>query len=595
VAGQMHDAPFRLPPLLLSHCELSNTLIPIPIPPSAQRLTQHYNHALLVQVLRLIGSSSVLGDPTALVESVSTGLSNLFFEPTRALAKGHILTFAKDLAFGGVSFVGHSIYGVTNTAVSVSSSVGGGLASLAGDPAYQKQRAKAMLVREPSDALQGVALGAITLGKGIAEGVGGVIQAPVLGAAAGGVSGFVGGVGLGLLGLVFKPATGAVDAISQITRGVRNTTRLLEPTSTPLPVPSIPAPHHQHPLDGKPSRGKRLPRTREIRRTRRQAFAFEIQWAEAPGQWTVHANGPVHKWDCHVSTSKLSSQRPPQHFRYRRYSRYVVQHHGRYVALRLLTHEDEGDQEMYLSVGKNGRIGVKKVSGGASSVGLSQPRSTEVSSCELFRIRPASSRVGMSNLCYIETHDGLLVSVPWMAWGDLRAIPRLESRQAGRGFSLFRLKAVGEKGACFSLISTSLGSRLCLRDIKQPSGSDSDYNNWTFNSNPPNKSSQKGVVGFRLCKGSPEGMNIIRAVGAFRLNHNGLAQCIATPWSQDDSGTQAYMYELGVGHSLDGTAGFLLFKATKKGTRARVTNANYGVFIIDYLDISQKPYGKSFR
>ena len=69
--------------------------------------------------------------------------------------------------------------------------------------------------------VQGVESGMGKLLRGVAEGVIGVVRAPVRGAEKRGVEGFAKGVGKGLLGLVVKPVIGLSDAATDVMVGVK--------------------------------------------------------------------------------------------------------------------------------------------------------------------------------------------------------------------------------------------------------------------------------------------------------------------------------------------------------------------------------------
>lgn len=68
-------------------------------------------------------------------------------------------------------------------------------------------------------AVEGVAVGLERLKDGVVDGISGIVKDPLTGAQNEGVSGFVKGVGKGLLGAVTKPVIGVVDVGSSILRG----------------------------------------------------------------------------------------------------------------------------------------------------------------------------------------------------------------------------------------------------------------------------------------------------------------------------------------------------------------------------------------
>eukprot|EP00466_Bigelowiella_natans_P010647 jgi/Bigna1/73670/fgenesh1_pg.25_\ len=209
----------------------------------SQMLFEHYVSTMaIIQMLRLVGSAGVLGAPVTLVDSLGNGLHDLIVAPLEDLKRGHIGHFGTGVARGGISLISNSIYGVANTARMLSAAAGGGLARCTLDEKFARQRAMGLENEKPSHALSGISAGVKALGRGVVGGVSGVVVDPVIGARRDGVGGFLGGIGKGMLGLVFKPATGAMDALTQVTEGVRNTTLLLEHKAKPIAIspPSSP-------------------------------------------------------------------------------------------------------------------------------------------------------------------------------------------------------------------------------------------------------------------------------------------------------------------------------------------------------------------
>jgi hypothetical protein len=70
--------------------------------------------------------------------------------------------------------------------------------------------------------------GGVLLGKGVIDGVAGVVRSPLEGARQDGAAGFVRGLGLGVVGLIVKPVTGVLDAASSVTAGIKNTTTFFD-------------------------------------------------------------------------------------------------------------------------------------------------------------------------------------------------------------------------------------------------------------------------------------------------------------------------------------------------------------------------------
>lgn len=83
----------------------------------------------------------------------------------------------------------------------------------------------------PAHAGEGLYMGVQGLGKGLFDGVTGLVTQPVKGAQEEGALGFAKGVGKGLVGVVLKPTVGVVDLATKTTEGIRNTTTYFDEKS----------------------------------------------------------------------------------------------------------------------------------------------------------------------------------------------------------------------------------------------------------------------------------------------------------------------------------------------------------------------------
>lgn len=167
--------------------------------------------------LQGILSLECLGNPENLFSSVGSGFHSLFVEPSKAALKGPE-EFGKSLGTGAVDFGAKTVGGVVGFASSVTSSAGRILTTLAADDKYSKQRSENL--KNTKGLGDGIAKGATQFGRGLFEGVTGLVTQPIQGAKKGGIVGGLKGVGKGLTGLVFKPAAGAIDLVSSTMAGV---------------------------------------------------------------------------------------------------------------------------------------------------------------------------------------------------------------------------------------------------------------------------------------------------------------------------------------------------------------------------------------
>ena len=121
----------------------------------------------------------------------------------------------------------HYVEQLTSSFVSILHLIGGsvsrGVASLAMDADYLRDRQVARRTERISHVGNGLWYGTKRLGVGILQGVTGVFTQPVKGAMRGGASGFVKGVGRGLVGAAVKPVVGVTDFLSSTTAGATAT------------------------------------------------------------------------------------------------------------------------------------------------------------------------------------------------------------------------------------------------------------------------------------------------------------------------------------------------------------------------------------
>jgi hypothetical protein len=95
------------------------------------------------------------------------------------------------------------------------------------DKDYQAQRA-ANRQQKARHAGDGILLGTRDFGKGLFQGITGVVTQPIKGAKEEGFVGALKGAGRGLVGVVVKPTVGVVDLVSRTTEGIANTASYIE-------------------------------------------------------------------------------------------------------------------------------------------------------------------------------------------------------------------------------------------------------------------------------------------------------------------------------------------------------------------------------
>lgn len=220
--GNVNDAPIRLNALLLE-----NTRVTMPV--LTQLFSNHYSQEVLYQVHKIIGSADFLGNPVGLFNSISSGVTDAFYEPYQGLItadKPEDLGIG--IAKGATSFVKNAVYGFSDSFSKVTGSFGKGLAAATLDKQFQDRRRITRARNRPKHALFGVTAGANSFFTSVASGLGGVARKPLEGAEQEGAAGFFKGVGKGFIGLATKPAVGVLDFASNVSEGIRNTTTVFD-------------------------------------------------------------------------------------------------------------------------------------------------------------------------------------------------------------------------------------------------------------------------------------------------------------------------------------------------------------------------------
>ncbi len=128
------------------------------------------------------------------------------------------------VARGTGSLARHTVGGIVDSASLLTETFSKNMAVLTLDRKYAQRRDRFKVMPGTNTTfVGGVESGVGKLLRGVAEGVIGVVRAPMNGAKKRGVEGFAKGVGKGLLGLVVKPVIGISDAATDLMVGVKGT------------------------------------------------------------------------------------------------------------------------------------------------------------------------------------------------------------------------------------------------------------------------------------------------------------------------------------------------------------------------------------
>ena len=219
VAGSIDGVPLRMNQKLFKNFSCSQSSL-------VSDLTQHYTRQGLMEVYKVLGSFEFLGNPVGLISDIKEGLTDFFVEPMNG-AISSPEDFGKGVAKGTGSLLTKLTRGVFGAASKTLNSVSKGVAALSFDDEFVASRQASSGSGQPKHALYGVAQGAKSLGTGIFKGITGVVLDPLKGAQRDGLTGFVKGIGTGIVGVATKPISGAVDFASSTLSGIGNTAGFL--------------------------------------------------------------------------------------------------------------------------------------------------------------------------------------------------------------------------------------------------------------------------------------------------------------------------------------------------------------------------------
>lgn len=87
--GNVNAAPINYRALFLENVRLS-------IPSLQERVILHYQEQTVAQIYRVLGSADFLGNPVGLFNNISSGFSDIFYEPYH----GMVMHGNMDIGFG---------------------------------------------------------------------------------------------------------------------------------------------------------------------------------------------------------------------------------------------------------------------------------------------------------------------------------------------------------------------------------------------------------------------------------------------------------------------------------------------------------------
>ena len=185
-------------------------------------IIEEYKHKGTKQILKIIGSSDLIGNPVKLLEGIGTGFYELVNEPRKGFVQGP-LQFGKGIAKGLGKFLSGIIGGTFGVVESITGTLYSATQSLMG-------REHENFVDEeegPNNIASGAIQGLYGGFKELANGITGVVMHPINETKKNGVKGFFKGVGKGFIGLVISPFAALLKIANSFVTGTKNTINLV--------------------------------------------------------------------------------------------------------------------------------------------------------------------------------------------------------------------------------------------------------------------------------------------------------------------------------------------------------------------------------
>lgn len=174
-------------------------------------IKSHYKQELKWQAASILGSVDFLGNPLGFANDLTEGVSSL-------LKEGNVKSLVKNVT-----------HGISNSTAKLTETLSDGLGRVVLDEQYTETRQKILEVSSSSagNSTTGdhLVAGLKGFGYGLLGGVTSIVKQTYSGAQSDGVSGFLSGLGKGIVGTVTKPVIGVLDLASETANAVRETSR----------------------------------------------------------------------------------------------------------------------------------------------------------------------------------------------------------------------------------------------------------------------------------------------------------------------------------------------------------------------------------
>ncbi|CAG9819390.1 unnamed protein product [Phaedon cochleariae] len=200
-------------------------------------LTMHYLSGAIFGAGWVVSSLELLGSPGGLARAMGTGLRDFVSLPYRGLVVGP-MAFLWGITQGSASLMKHVTAGTLQSVTKLASSVARNLDRLSLDGEHLR-RTEEQRRQRPQGLAQGFMQGLTGLGISLLGAVGGIAHHPLQSMMVDGASprSLVTGVGLGLVGMITKPLSGAAELVALTGEGLlqgAGWNSLPQPRSPPL-------------------------------------------------------------------------------------------------------------------------------------------------------------------------------------------------------------------------------------------------------------------------------------------------------------------------------------------------------------------------
>ncbi|XP_076295219.1 vacuolar protein sorting 13B isoform X2 [Lasioglossum baleicum] len=183
-------------------------------------LTMHYLSGAIFGAGWMVGSLEILGSPGSLAQALGSGLRDFISLPFQGLLQGP-WGFIVGITHGSASLMRHVTAGTLNSVTKLASSVARNLDRLTLDEEHLQRQEESRRMR-PQGMAQGLYQGLTGLGMSVLGAVAGLAHHPLQQVLSGEITtkSLVTGVGLGLVGVVTKPLSGAAELVALTGQGL---------------------------------------------------------------------------------------------------------------------------------------------------------------------------------------------------------------------------------------------------------------------------------------------------------------------------------------------------------------------------------------